>query len=239
MIKALIFDADGPLYYRSAEVLDRQLALLQAYGYPGHLDHRGLNHLNKYGHTGSLDQYNTAYEAEKFKAYAREESEFLMVRRILHALSLKLPNAKLSYFVTALNRILSQVTAQPGAKTALSNLKASGYQICILTDSFHPSTEKWRWFSRIGLAPYIDHIVSSYDIRTLKDTPEAYQACLDTLQTAANQTVFIGHQPYEMTGARRAGIRSVAIMPIAPPDIKSDYKVNSINDLPTLLKQLS
>jgi len=238
-IKAVIFDADGPLYYRTPEVLDQQLALLNHYGYPDKLEHHQLAHVNKYGHLGNLGKFNTAYEAEKFKTYAREQSELTMARHILHTLGLKLPNSQLSHFVAQLNRILSHITARPDALPALQALKTAGYQTCVLTDSFHPSAQKWRWFKAIGLAPYLDYIISSYDIRRLKNTPKAYQACLKELGSTADQTVFVGHQSYEMTGARQAGIRCIALTPIAPADIKADYGINSLTELPHLLKQLS
>jgi FMN phosphatase YigB (HAD superfamily) len=56
---------------------------------------------------------------------------------------------------------------------------------------------------------YIDQIVSSYDIKALKSTKAAYEECLKLLEVPASQTLFVGHQQYEMDGAKQADIISV------------------------------
>jgi FMN phosphatase YigB (HAD superfamily) len=91
----------------------------------------------------------------------------------------------------------------------------------------------------MGMDVYLDDIISSHDIRKLKDTPEAYQACLDRLKINADEALFVGHQEYEMTGARAAHVSSVAVMPIATPNINADYKINTLSELPGLLEQIN
>jgi len=239
MIKALIFDADGPLYYRKPEVLEQQLTLLNKYGYPEKLTSRHTVHLNKYGHLGDLKQFDAAYDKEKFRAYVRSESVPAMVRHVLHSLDLDLSEADLQRFAAEFKRLHTEITPTHDAVSTLKELRAQGFKSCVLTDSFYSSDEKWQWFNAIGLGDVLDYMVSSYDIRTLKDTPEAYRDCLKLLQTAEDETIFIGHQQYEMDGARKANIKSVAILPIATPNIKADYTINGLSELPALLVQIN
>jgi FMN phosphatase YigB (HAD superfamily) len=82
-------------------------------------------------------------------------------------------------------------------------------------------------------------MVISLDIKKLKSAPEAYQACLDKLGVAADEAVFVGHQQYEMDGAKAAHVMSVAILPIATPNIQADYTVNALSEVPDLLMQLN
>ncbi|HSX06805.1 MAG TPA: HAD family hydrolase [Candidatus Saccharimonadia bacterium] len=222
MVKAIIFDADGPLYYRTDLSSQKLEALLKDFGY-----------------CGDVKEFKRAYESEKFKAYVRFETEAEMDHKILQSIGVQISLSEAEIFAKKFDVIQRQVTATANAIAALKQLKNEDYKICVLTDSFYSSQEKWSWFKTLGMDMYIDHIVSSYDIRKLKDTPEAYQICLDSLGTNADETVFVGHQEYEMTGARASKITSIAVIPIATPGIHSDYKVNSLSELPELLKKIN
>lgn len=213
--------------------------MLNEYGYPGKLSHGQAAHLNKYRHLGDLELFDEAYEKEKVKAYIRDESVPVMVRHILHILGLELSDEKLKRFTVEFTELHQHVTPRPDAVSSLKKLKADGYKICVLTDSYYSSIEKMKWFKTIGMAGFIDKIVSSYDIRKLKDTPEAYQTCLKVLGVTAKEAIFVGHQQYEMTGAKSAKVLSVAILPIAPQNIRSDYTVSSLSELPALLLKLN
>jgi FMN phosphatase YigB (HAD superfamily) len=222
MIKALIFDADGPLYFRTSDVTRKKRALLADFGY-----------------SGELQQFEAAYEQEKFKGYVRAETAEEMFRNILESIELAVSVKEAASFTKQFNDIQRQVTATPEAVATLKQLKDEGYKICVLTDSFFSSEEKKRWFVDLGLDAYLDGVVSSFDIHMLKDTPGAYQACLEVLETTASETVFVGHQEYEMVGARASGVTSISVTPIATPNIHSDYAVGSLSELPELLKKVN
>jgi FMN phosphatase YigB (HAD superfamily) len=222
MIKAIIFDADGPLYYRAETVTQQLKSLLADFGYHG-----------------DIKEFKQAYESEKFKAYVRSETEAEMDCTILQSIGVQVSHGEAVDFAEKFDAIQRQITAAVDAVATLKQLKSGEYKTCVLTDSFYSSQEKWSWFKALGMNTYIDHIVSSYDIRRLKDTPEAYRACLDLLNTNANETVFVGHQEYEMSGARASKIASIAVMPIATPGIHSDYQVDSLSELPELIKGIN
>lgn len=87
---------------------------------------------------------------------------------------------------------------------------------------------------------YIDEIISSFDIKYLKDTPEAYSACLSRLNVAAREALFVGHQQYEMDGAKMASILSVCLKSIAiPADTTGDYTIDSLAELQPILLSIS
>lgn len=239
MIKAIIFDADGPLYYRSPEVLEGQLALLNRYGYPEKLTHQHLSRLNKYGHLGDLKEFNAAYDKEKYRAYVRAESVPVMIRHILDSLGMELSTVDLQNFAKEFKELHTEITPTHDAIPTLKSLKSRGLKTCVLTDSFYSTEEKWHWFKAIGLDEVLDYMVSSYDIRILKNTPEAYQNCLELLRVAEDEVIFVGHQQYEMDGAKAAHIKSVAILPIATPNITANYTINTLAELPDLLVRLN
>jgi FMN phosphatase YigB (HAD superfamily) len=222
MIKAVIFDADGPLYHRTPEV-----------------DHRKQSLLAEFGFTGELQQFKDAYEKLKFKGYMRSRTVAEMFQDILSTIGLNVAPEEANQFAKRFDTIQQQVTATPDAVSTLKQLKSEDYKICILTDSFFSAKDKWPWFEQMGLAIYLDDLISSYDIRKLKDTPEAYQACIDSLEVNADQAIFVGHQEYEMVGARAAHVLSVAVTPIAPSDISADYKIKNLSELPELLRQIN
>jgi FMN phosphatase YigB (HAD superfamily) len=86
---------------------------------------------------------------------------------------------------------------------------------------------------------YIDEIVSSFDIKSLKDTAEAYQICLDKLDEDASEAIFVGHQQYEMIGAKKARVTSICLRPIAiPSDVKGDYIVDSLAAIKSILPSI-
>lgn len=222
MIKALIFDADGPLYYRTSEVTQKKQALLASFGY-----------------SGDFQRFEAAYEQEKFKGYVRAETAEEMFQNILNGIGLDISAEQSALFARQFNETQRRVTATPDAVATLKLLKDMGHQLCVLTDSFFSADEKRLWFKDLGFDEYLDGVVSSFDIRKLKDTPEAYQACLDMLDISASEAVFVGHQEYEMVGAKASGITSVAITPIAPPNIHSDYTIGSLSELPELLARIA
>ena len=222
MIKAIIFDADGPLYYRTPEIIQKKQALLAEFGYHG-----------------DIQQFEAAYEKEKLKGYVGAEAPEEMFQNIFRTIGLDLSRDRATTFANEFDAIQRQVTAVGGATATLKRLQNDGYKVCVLTDSFYSSEEKWQWFKDLGMDSYLDHIVSSDDIHKLKDTPDAYQSCLELLRVSADETVFVGHQEYEMVGARASRITAIALTPISTPRIHSDYAIGSLSELSDLLKKLT
>ncbi|MBI2020411.1 HAD hydrolase-like protein [Candidatus Daviesbacteria bacterium] len=221
MIKAIIFDAGGLLYKRgdAIEALKKDL-------------------LVQFGYQGNYKDFEKAYIKEKFSGYIQQKSVEEMFKDILSTIGLKLDSYQLLEFIHQFNTIHKKIAPSEYAISTLSKLKEMGLKICILTDSFYNEEEKWNWFKRIGMNHLIDIIVTSFDIKKLKDSKEAYEQCLDKLQLKPEEVIFVGHQQYEMDGAKEAKIISIAIASISEPNIKADFIVNSLKEVPGFISNL-
>ncbi len=221
-IKGIIFDADGPLYYRDKIIDNLKIELLK-----------------KFGYSGDYKKFKDSYEREKWLRYVRKTSDDKMFRRILKNISFKLDNHSLEKFIKEFFRIHKKVKKADGSLETLRKLKNNGVKICVLTDTVFSENEKWKLFKSIGLDKYIDVIVCSSDIKKLKDTKEAYEECLERMRLKSAEVIFVGHKRYEMDGAKKANIISMAILPISEENIKADYILQSIKELPELISNIT
>ena len=117
----------------------------------------------------------------------------------------------------------------------LKKLKVNKIKISILTDTIFSKKEKMSWFKNLGMEKYIDLIVTSNEINKTKDKRESYEECLKRMKLKNNEVVFVGHKQYEMDGAKKANVTSIAIKPISDKNIKSDYSIKSIKELLRLI----
>lgn len=124
MIKALIFDADGPLYQRGDISKTQKIELLRRYGF-----------------AGKYRLFDEAYNAEKLKAYDQTEPTGTMFVNIFKALGVRLDTKQSERFTDEFNNIQSQVEPSPFARETLKWLHESGYKISILTNSFFSASE--------------------------------------------------------------------------------------------------
>lgn len=217
-IKGIIFDADGPLYFRDKNAKDKEKILISSFG------------------ISDYEKFKTIYESFKNKAYIQEISVLEMFTVLFQKLDVSVNLTKINNFIDQFNKLHSQITAVDGAVETLRQLKSQDLTTCVLTDSFYPESEKWKWFKSIGMDKYLDCIVTSFDIKHLKDTKEAFDVCLEKMHLENKNVAFVGHKQYEMDGAKKSGIASVAILPISEVDIKADYYLNSIAELPKSIK---
>src|SRR5882724_7401257 len=145
MIKAVIFDADGPLYDRSSEVDDLKKQLLFDFGF-----------------TGEYAAFRQVYGKEKLTAYVNEKPLEETFRVILSTIGLHLEPRQLKDFIQGFNEIHKKITATGHADSVLRKIKEMDLKICILTDSFYGENEKWNWFRSVHLDQFIDVIVTSF-----------------------------------------------------------------------------
>jgi len=160
-----------------------------------------------------------------------------MFKTIFEDLHVIMNDEQLASFIEEFNSIHGRIVAVDGAIEALRQIKEMGVRTCVLTDSFYPEKDKWNWFKSIGMDVYLDVIVTSYDIHNLKDTAEAFGECLQQLSLSHDEVVFVGHKQYEMDGAKKANVTSIAIIPISEPNFQSNYYIQSIAELPKFLQE--
>ena len=162
-----------------------------------------------------------------------------MFQNILDPIGVNMSVDQAKDFGDKFDAIHVNVTATPDAVATLKKLKGEGFLTCVLTDSYYFAETKWPMFERIGMKRYLDEMVISIEIKKLKSTPDAYQACLGKFGVSFDEAVFVGHQQYEMDGAKLANVRSIAILPIATPNIQADYTISSLSELPGLLSRIN
>jgi FMN phosphatase YigB (HAD superfamily) len=92
---------------------------------------------------------------------------------------------------------------------ALSLLKARGYRIGILSHVAWPGQACRAWFSRHGLAPYIDFYSLSCEVGWIKPNPRHFRHALDQAACAPAEVLHVGDHPLrDVGGAKAMGMRT-------------------------------
>lgn len=98
------------------------------------------------------------------------------------------------------------------ARAILSSLKYRGYRIGVITNSIFPGRLFTPHLGKLGLAGYVDVVISSADTVLGKPAPEPYLAALKVLGVEPQEALFVGDRvESDIAGARAAGVRAVLI----------------------------
>lgn len=101
----------------------------------------------------------------------------------------------------------------PGASNVLSTLRKQGYKLGIITDG---NVEVQRnKVEALKIKDFFDCMIFSneYGIEKQKPNPLPYQKAMEKLEASANETVYIGDNPYkDFITARKLGIFTIRIM---------------------------
>jgi len=116
-----------------------------------------------------------------------------------------------------------------GVRDTLISLKKEGFLLGIITDTANPIHVKLSWFEQGGFGHVWDSIISSQELGVEKPDPGSYNAALKQLGLCAYQTVFVGHSPEELDGARELGMRTIAFN--YGENAKADYYINKFSEL--------
>ncbi|NNM75998.1 HAD family hydrolase [Sphingomonas sp. ID1715] len=105
---------------------------------------------------------------------------------------------------------LSRVKPFPGVRGLFEGLKASGALIALATSGAEDELEHHKQL--LGIGDLLDAATSADDAQHSKPYPDIFQAALGKLPgIEAAQAVVVGDTPYDMEGARKAGMASVAL----------------------------
>jgi HAD superfamily hydrolase (TIGR01549 family)/HAD superfamily hydrolase (TIGR01509 family) len=116
-----------------------------------------------------------------------------------------------------------------GVRETLAALKDRGYYLGIITDSAAPVSVKLGWFEQGGFGHVWDSIIASSEFGVRKPDPALYQAALRQLGLEANEAVFVGHKASELSGARQAGLKTVAFND--EPGAQADVYIQHFTEL--------
>jgi HAD superfamily hydrolase (TIGR01509 family) len=211
-IKAVLFDADGVLYYRQNK--DKELnSFIQKYKTRGNGELEP--EINKLRHRAFIGQLSFAqYKGAVMNLYGITDPD-LVAQGIDTAIREK-----------------EQIQFFSGTCETLKQLKARGLYLGIVTDTAHPLHVKLSKLERGGFGHVWDSIIPSSEVGVQKPDPRIFRLALQQLGIRAEQAIFVGHKASELEGARNTGITTVAIN--YEPQAKADFYIQNFSDLAEL-----
>lgn len=132
----------------------------------------------------------------------------------------------------------------PEVSTVLSSLRKQGYKLGIITDG---NVEVQRnKVEALKIKDFFDCMIFSneYGIEKQKPNPLPYQKAMEKLEASANETVYIGDNPYkDFITARKLGIFTIRIMRGQYKNIKlrkeykSDCQIQNLENIFNVIKR--
>ena len=110
-------------------------------------------------------------------------------------------------FAVFFERFRRSLVAYPGAIETLAALKQSGFAVGALTNVplGMPRRVIQLDLERVGLAPYIDGFVTSFEVGLRKPHRASFERLAATLAVDLQEIAYVGNLPTDVTGALAAG----------------------------------
>jgi 2-haloacid dehalogenase len=147
----------------------------------------------------------------------------------------RVPSVSLSLRSKLLDAYLT-LDAFDDARTALTELKARGLRIAILSNGTPHMLETAVQAS--GIAPLCDAVLSVDEVRMYKPRPEVYALVTDRFGVKPGEVVFVSSNRWDIMGAASFGFRAVwvnrARMPPEYPHQPPVHTVVGLSALPSL-----
>jgi FMN phosphatase YigB (HAD superfamily) len=93
----------------------------------------------------------------------------------------------------------------------------------------YPLEWKMNWLAAVGVAEFVDIVSCSSVLGSSKPNPEIYRDALCQAKIQPREAAFVGHDAGELEGARRVGMKTVAVN--YQPGTAADYYASSLSDL--------
>ena len=134
-------------------------------------------------------------------------------------------------------RLLDQykkLKAYSDTPSGLASLKQRGYTLYAFSNGVESSLRQL--LENAGLYGCLDGIVSVDEVRTFKPDPRVYEYLVKRLGNAPSDTWLISSNPFDIIGAKAAGLKAAWIKRNAnavfdPWDIEPDLIATDLNDL--------
>lgn len=131
------------------------------------------------------------------------------------------------------------VSAFPGAKETIDQLKQEGYTIAIMSNKMHDAVA--HGLEIVGLLNYFDLVIGSDDVKNVKPNPEGILKILSHFND--NNAIMIGDTAYDMQAAKNADIISIGVTwALTSEEVLlesgADYVANSYHDVYKLIKEV-
>lgn len=128
------------------------------------------------------------------------------------------------------------VKVKEGVIYTLQQLQQRKIPVYILTDCVEPATWMKALFEQVGLAHYIDGVISSKDVGQMKPSPQAFQYVLDAYHLDKKNVLFGGHAYDEVKGAHDFGLQAVVCFSRPEEDFSFLPKTHRLKRLDELLE---
>ena len=111
----------------------------------------------------------------------------------------------------------------------LAELNVQGLKLAVFSDTESDEARVRSRLRTLGIDQYFHAVVTSVDIGHVKPEPEAFAAVLSRLGVSPTESLFVGHDEDELTGAAHAGLTTVAFN--HEPDVVADYYLDHFSEL--------
>jgi len=208
--KAFFFDAHGVLYYRPQADKNLKNFLIE-------------NHI-----TAGINAAKTS------TAHLHDQSMLGKVKlqeyriALLNACGVTTP-ALVEKGLEALQKDQANIALFDGVIRTLKTLKTRKIKVGIITDAAVTKLCKLTWLRSCGLTIVWDAYANSMDLGTRKPDPCMYKTAIVQARITCIDSVFVGHAPHELEGARQMGLATVAFNP--DPGADADYFIESFSGL--------
>jgi 2-haloacid dehalogenase len=134
------------------------------------------------------------------------------------------------------------LNAYPDAAAGLATLKQQGHDLYAFSNGVEPSLRSL--LDHAGLLSYLDGIVSVDEIKTFKPDPRVYHHLVRRLGLAPRDTWLISSNPFDVIGAKAAGLRAAWAKRNAgaifdPWGVQPDLIARDLNDLARQLPDIA
>ena len=182
-------------------------------------------------------------------SYARHELEELDVLALfedaLAALGLEVPRELVQEIAEIEYRAMVSVrTVPPENLRALAEIRARGLKLGLVSNAHFLPALMLEDFERLGLAQYMDAIVTSSQRGIRKPHPAIFQHLLGELGVSAEEVLFVGDKVREdIVGPKELGMRAVLTHQFRQEDyadapMKPDFVIHSLAELVPYVDEL-
>lgn len=140
-------------------------------------------------------------------------------------------------YAAHIDQALLEVQLYPGTNELLTELKAAGYKLAVVTAGRRAPRDMRAY----GIADYFDAIVGGDDISAHKPDPEGTLLALERLGVQPTEAIMIGDMPTDVRAARAAGLKAFVGITHGLSSRESleqsgaDYIIDSLAELPEVI----
>jgi FMN phosphatase YigB (HAD superfamily) len=212
MITAIAFDGNGVLYYRDRDFTAALMEYIR----------------NRHIADFSVTEGTKLHLHYMYQAFDGAISKGDSVRLFLDAAGIKDPAARKDIAAKELE-FSKRISLFPTEKETLLELSLRGFPLGMITNSYQSAAEKASWFRGFGLDCIARTVVSSIDAGVSKPDPGIYLEFARRVGMPPSDIAFVGHEAYELQGARKAGFLPVSFN--CAPEIRENLHLSQFSDL--------